>query len=220
MSQNAGRVGFRPKGAYNASTTYTMLNVVTWTDGNSYYALNTTTGNPPSDTTHWAKMTDIVKATTSNLGVVQPDGTSVTIDANGVISATASAGVSSFNSRTGAVVPTSGDYSADKVSFDPTYVGSLSDTDVQSAIATLAGRVGCKKITNFPITANQSTHTASFVGAGITDKSVPVQIYVADPSAISSSLISVATSSNGTITVTATATAATTMDIIFVDSWT
>ena len=219
MSQIAGRVGFRGKGAYDPNTTYTMLNVVLWTDGNSYFALDTTTGNPPSDTNHWQPLTEILKATLQNLGVVKPDGTSITIDSNGVISASVSAGVASFNGRTGAVVPANADYAADQISFDPTLVPTLSSTDVQNAIATLANRVGCRVVSSFPITANQSTHTAVYSGMGITAASVPIHVYVANPAAISSSSITVETGANGLITVTATATASTTMDIILVDRY-
>ena len=219
MPQIAGKVGFRGRGAYNPNATYTMLNVVKWTDGNSYFALDTTTGNPPSDTNHWQPLTETVMATLQDLGVVKPDGTSITIDSNGVISASVSAGVASFNGRTGAVVPTAADYAADQVSFDPTLVSTLSSTDVQSAIATLANRVGCKVVTNFSLTANQSTHTSYVAGLGITAKSVPVHIHVANPAAISSSNITVETGAGGLITVTATTTAATTMDIIFVDNY-
>lgn len=132
MSQNAGRVGFTLKGAYDASTTYTMLNVVTY-QGGSYAAKSTTTGNAPTNTTYWQKLTDTEVATVNSLGVVQPDGTSVTIDANGVISATASAGVASFNGRTGAVVPVAGDYNAAQVDYDNTDSG-LTSNRVQGAI--------------------------------------------------------------------------------------
>lgn len=219
MPQIAGRVGFTWQGVYTAAKTYTMLNVVAWDDGNIYFAINTTTGNPPSDTSHWVKMTDIVKATLNNLGVVKPDGTSITIDSNGVISASVSAGVASFNGRTGAVVPANADYAAEQISFDPTLVSTLSSTDVQNAIGTLANRVGCKVVTNFSLAANQSTHTSYVVGLGITAKSVPVHIHVANPAAISSSSVTVQTGDGGAITVTATTTAATTMDIIFVDNY-
>lgn len=44
-------------------------------------------------------------------------------------------GVSSWNTRTGAVVPVSGDYSANQVTFSPT--GDIVATDVQAAIAEL-----------------------------------------------------------------------------------
>ena len=218
MPQIAGRVGFRGKGAYDPNATYTMLNVVTWTDGNAYFALDTTTGNPPSDTNHWQPLTEMVKATLQNLGVVKPDGTSITIDSNGVISASVSAGVASFNGRTGAVSPANADYAADQVSFDSTYL-PISAATVQAAIATLCSKVGCKPVTGFPITGGQSTHTSYYVGMGITAASVPIHIHVANPAAISSPDITVEAGAGGLITVTATATASTTMDIIFVDRY-
>lgn len=217
MSQNAGRVGFTLKGAYDASTTYTMLNVVTY-QGGSYAAKSTTTGNAPTNTTYWQKLTDTEVATVNSLGVVQPDGTSVTIDANGVISATASAGVASFNGRTGAVTPANADYAADQVSFDSSLL-PISAANVQLAIASLCQKVGCKPVTGFAITGGQSTHTSYVVGMGITAASVPIHIHVANPSAISSPDITVEAGAGGLITVTATATASTTMDIIFVDRY-
>lgn len=218
MPQIAGRVGFTWQGVYAAAKTYTMLNVVAWDDGNIYFATNTTTGNPPSDTSHWVKMTDIVKATLNNLGVVKPDGTSITIDENGVISASVNAGVASFNGRTGAVVPANADYAADQVSFDSSVL-PMSAANVQVAIGILSNRVGCKVAKDFPITGGQSTHTAAYAGMYLSAASVPVHIFVANPAAISSPTVNVECGNNGFITVTATATASTTMDIIFVDRY-
>ena len=220
MPQIAGRVGFRGKGAYDPNTTYTMLNVVTWTDGNSYFALDTTTGNPPSDTNHWQPLTEIIKATLQNLGVVKPDGTSITIDANGVISASVSAGVASFNGRTGVVVPANADYAADQISLDvSTLPLPTSASNVQLAIAVLSQRVGCKIVENFPITGGQSTHTAAYVGMYLSAASVPVHIDIANPAAINSPTVKVECGANGFITVTASANASTTMNIILVDRY-
>lgn len=216
MSQVAGRVGFTPKGDYNAATTYTMLNVVKWTDGNTYFAKDTTTGNAPSDTNHWQKMTDIVVATVNNLGVVKPDGTSITIDANGVISASVSAGVASFNTRTGAVVPTAGDYDADKISIDTTFISGYGST-VQSALEKLVANGMATKITGHPLSANQSSHTYTYVGFGIDSKSIPVALYIDHPERVTSSTATVTTADDGHVTVTATVGAtATTCDIVFV----
>ena len=55
------------------------------------------------------------------------------------------AGVTSFNSRTGAVVPTASDYDASMVDYDNT-VSELTATDVQSAIDELAASVDPKYI--------------------------------------------------------------------------
>lgn len=49
---SAGRVLLMPKGAYNPSTTYEMLDIVSY-NGSSYIAKGTTTGNLPTDTTYW-----------------------------------------------------------------------------------------------------------------------------------------------------------------------
>ena len=50
-------------------------------------------------------------------------------------------GVTSFNSRTGAVVPTAGDYVAGDIDYDNT-VSGLTATETQSAIDELAGMIG------------------------------------------------------------------------------
>lgn len=49
---SAGRVLLMPKGEYNASATYTLLDIVSY-QGSSYVAKGTTTGNLPTDTTYW-----------------------------------------------------------------------------------------------------------------------------------------------------------------------
>ena len=49
---SAGRVLLMPKGAYNPSTTYEILDIVSY-NGSSYIAKGTTTGNLPTDTTYW-----------------------------------------------------------------------------------------------------------------------------------------------------------------------
>ena len=49
---SAGRVMMLPKGEYNAATTYTVLDVVSY-QGGSYVAKTTTTGHAPTDETYW-----------------------------------------------------------------------------------------------------------------------------------------------------------------------
>ncbi len=49
---SAGRVLLMPKGAYDASTTYELLDIVSY-NGSSYIAKGTTTGNLPTNTTYW-----------------------------------------------------------------------------------------------------------------------------------------------------------------------
>ena len=176
---DAGRIGFVLKGDYNPATTYEMLDVVHY-GHNSYAAKQTTTGNLPTNTTYWQPITDgefitaTDYATASTAGLVKPDGSTMVVGSNGVISSKggtiaatvnpsgtqyaanwlmvngtvitpeadklyrvtisgnemlyfwngteyevisggSAAGVSSFNSRTGAVTPTAGDYTPDQV---------------------------------------------------------------------------------------------------------
>lgn len=49
---SAGRVLIMPKGAYDASETYSMLDLVSY-NGSSYIAKKSTTGNLPTNTTYW-----------------------------------------------------------------------------------------------------------------------------------------------------------------------
>ena len=57
MSASAGKVLMIPKGDYDPTATYTMLDVVSY-QGKSYVAKQTTTGNAPTDTTYWQLMID------------------------------------------------------------------------------------------------------------------------------------------------------------------
>lgn len=57
MSTSAGKVLMIPKGDYDATETYTMLDVVSY-QGKSYVAKQTTTGNAPTNTTYWQLMVD------------------------------------------------------------------------------------------------------------------------------------------------------------------
>ena len=52
---DAGKVAFTPKGAYNNTVTYEYLDTVVY-DGNSYAALKTTTGNTPTDDSEYWKL--------------------------------------------------------------------------------------------------------------------------------------------------------------------
>lgn len=52
---NLGRVGLVPQGAYSATTAYKRLDIVSYTDGNTYVALANCQGISPTDTTKWKK---------------------------------------------------------------------------------------------------------------------------------------------------------------------
>lgn len=81
---DAGKVAFTPKGAYNNTVTYEYLDTVVY-DENSYAALKTTTGNTPTDDSEYWKL--LVRG-----------GSSVPIateDINGVVKASEDIGVDS-----------------------------------------------------------------------------------------------------------------------------
>ena len=72
------------------------------------------TGDVSLDLSDYIQNTDV--ATTSAVGVVKVDGTSITVTNDGTISAAPQqTGVSSFNGRTGTVLPQNGDYTASDV---------------------------------------------------------------------------------------------------------
>ena len=62
---NAGRILIMPKGEYDASATYTMLDLVMYNNA-SWLAKKTATGITPEDGEYWHKMADGV-ALTNNL---------------------------------------------------------------------------------------------------------------------------------------------------------
>jgi len=61
MSASAGRVLLIPKGEYNSQTTYQPLDMIYY-NGNSYVCKLTSTGNLPTNTTYFQKMTEAPQA--------------------------------------------------------------------------------------------------------------------------------------------------------------
>lgn len=86
---NAGRVLIIPKGTWSNLATYEMLDLVTAGDI-AYIAKQASVGQDPTqDTsmTYWQPFGTAAKiATTSEPGLVMPDGTTITIDNTGLIS--------------------------------------------------------------------------------------------------------------------------------------
>ena len=106
-------------------------------------------GEVSLDLSGYIKNTDY--ATSSTPGIVIVDGTTIQIQ-NGVISAVVTGGVTSFNGRTGAITPASGDYTASDVGLGD--VGNfkavstvanqgLSDTEKSNARANIG--LGCSQ---------------------------------------------------------------------------
>lgn len=98
---NAGRVLIIPKGEWTNLESYEMLDLVTRGDI-AYIARQASVGvDPATDTqlTYWQPFGTAAKiATTTTPGLVMPDGTTITIDATGLISA--NIGISDINNVT------------------------------------------------------------------------------------------------------------------------
>ena len=96
-TNDAGKLLLTPKGEYNGSTTYEIMDAVSYitsTVKGIYVAKGTTTGNLPTDTTKWQLLIDLstfitnaAVATSSAAGLVKPDGITDEVDALGVLTA-------------------------------------------------------------------------------------------------------------------------------------
>lgn len=85
---DAGRVGFVPKGTYNPETVYEFLDIVYY-GNSSYVAKKVTSGNTPSvDTEYWHILaTGAQPAGPGTPGIVIPDEKTVSVTEDGIISA-------------------------------------------------------------------------------------------------------------------------------------
>lgn len=88
---NAGRILIIAKGEWNSLVNYEQLDLVSY-DKIAYLARQASVGvNPSTDTsmTYWQPFGSVSEiATTSKPGLVMPDGSTITIDATGLIQAT------------------------------------------------------------------------------------------------------------------------------------
>ena len=123
---DAGKVSLRPRGRFNINETYERLDFVKYNTG-CYVALQTTSGNLPTDTTNFMNLIDFDIANMSQIG------NSNTIDADGTLHAHAVGSVTSFNGRTDEVLPQTGDYTAAQVGYDNTD-SNLSANNVKAGL--------------------------------------------------------------------------------------
>lgn len=84
----AGRVAIVPKGDWSADATYKRLDAVTYNNTLYFAKKDVPAGTETSNTEYWSK--SIVGsagaiATTEEAGIVKPDGTTITADADGTI---------------------------------------------------------------------------------------------------------------------------------------
>ena len=149
---NAGRILIIPKGQWSNLVSYDMLDLVT--EGSiAYIARQASVGvNPSTDTsmTYWQTFGSAAEiATTTAPGIVMPDGTTITVDASGLIAA--NIGIDDITDVDIATLTNNQvlrynstsqewenvDLSADNVSYDNTNSGLVA-TDSQAAIDELA----------------------------------------------------------------------------------
>ena len=84
----AGRVAIVPKGDWSADATYKRLDAVTYNNTLYFAKKDVPAGTETSNTEYWSR--SIVGgagaiATTDDAGIVKPDGTTITVDADGTI---------------------------------------------------------------------------------------------------------------------------------------
>lgn len=182
---NAGRILIIPKGEWSNLVSYEMLDLVSYNQV-AYLARQASVGvNPANDQsmTYWQPFGSVSGiATTSEPGLVMPDGTTITVDATGLISA--NLGIADLNDITFASLSdgqvliwdaTASKWKnadiasdADDISYDNTTSG-LQGSNVQDAIdevssqmqtleTTLSGKLGTSDIAN-----NLTTTTAGKV---------------------------------------------------------
>ena len=152
-----------------------------WTD---YFSPGTfawhQSGEVSLDLSGYIKNTDY--ATSSTPGIVIVDGTTIQIQ-NGVISAVVAGGVTSFNGRTGAITPESGDYTASDV--------GLGNVGNFKAVSTEA---------NQGLTSTEQSNARTNIGAGTSNFDGTYSSLSGTPTLGSASSLDVATSGDASAT--------------------
>lgn len=132
MSTSAGRVLMIPKGDYDATATYTMLDVVSY-QGKSYVAKQTTTGNAPTNTTYWQLMVDAQGHTIKDSTTTFPNRANLVFDGFYVEDdSTNNATIIHKNDPVSLVSWSTGTDAEIKAMVDAYYAGELTLEDIQS----------------------------------------------------------------------------------------
>lgn len=132
MSTSAGRVLMIPKGEYDATATYTMLDVVSY-QGKSYVAKQTTTGNAPTNTTYWQLMVDAQGHTIKDSTTTFPNRANLVFDGFWVEDdSTNNATIIHKNDPVSLVSWSTGTDAEIKAMVDAYYAGDLTLEDIQS----------------------------------------------------------------------------------------
>lgn len=213
----AGKVSLRPRGRFDITVTYERLDFVKYNTG-CYVALQTTTGNLPTDTTNFMNMIDFDIANMSQIGLVKPDGESTTIDSDGTLHAHAVGNVLSFNGRTGEVFPQTSDYTAAQVAYDNTD-SSLPATNVKSAIDQLSTAVAkCECLVLSTGNTQVSALPYDFTNSAIETDMVCINSVLGNPSAQVSEEWEVNTDTAGRARVSGTISGSTTITLYLMKS--
>lgn len=162
-----------PRGDYDNAETYEPRDMVYDSNtGTSWIAKVETTGHAPANgSAYWQKLVNGAGSMVlDDLSDVDTTGETAgqLLGFNGAGWGPVDAptiGVTSFNSRTGAVTPTSGDYSSAQVSYDNTTSG-LSATDVKGAIDELKTIETAKSDLTSIITTGATNITGATITAG------------------------------------------------------
>ena len=239
---NAGRILIIAKGAWDSLTSYEQLDLVTRND-TAYLARQGSVGvDPATDTamTYWQPFGTAVKiATTSVPGIVMPDGTTITIDETGLI--TADLGVSDLNNVTISSIANGQilQYNSTTQKFENKSLGTAAARNATSAITSgstdliESGAVSSLKQTLESDISDIETAIANNVlyftsqacsaltgdfctisNANITANHVVAEVVFANPSAITTDITW--TTASGSLKLNGTCASATTVNIVLV----
>lgn len=241
---NAGRILILARGAWDTNISYSQLDLVT-RNNLAYLARQASIGvDPSTDTsyTYWQPFGSAAQiATTSTAGLVMPDGTSITVDATGLIHAVPNVSdlsnveianltdgqVLKYDVNTNKWVNVSLGTAAAKNSTNAVTSGS---TDLVESGAVYTETSGIKtRVTNLETKATNkvlylkgvacAATTGNFVNlsnSAITKDHVISEIYFANPSAITSDEFTWSTETAGKITINGTCASATTCSLVLV----
>jgi hypothetical protein len=232
---NAGRVLIIPKGEWTNLESYEMLDLVTRGDI-AYIARQASVGvDPATDTqlTYWQPFGTAAKiATTTTPGLVMPDGTTIKIDATGLISA--NIGISDINNVTITSISNGQilQYNSTTQKWENKNLGTAASRNATSSITSgstdliESGAVNSLKQTLESAISNTvlyfsgqacSALTGNFCtisNANITANHVVAEAIFANPTAITTDVTW--TTASGSLTLNGTCASATTVNIVLV----
>lgn len=174
-----GKVVVTDGGNYSSSATYEKLTFVHY-QGNTYMTLKTVKGITPVDDgvnyRLFCKSAEL--ATASKAGIVMPDGTTTSVDANGKISAK-----KATTSAAGIVKPAASDFTVatdgtQKINTQFTQATTLANIIAGEAIATVLGKVSKAIATTMSLDQNALLKNMLTSIDGTSTEKVPTQAYI------------------------------------------